>query len=121
MGTVYLEQIVNRFALLSAGMLYSLLCRPLEAATSFTVHSRYVHGMFKNAYVTGYQLQYSMNKNFKSGNKTVNISKSATVKKLISGLKSKKTYYIRIRTYKKASSTVTLYSAWSAALKASLK
>lgn len=58
--------------------------------------------------VTGYQIQYSTDKKFKKGNKTVKIKgakkTSATVKKL----KSKKKYYVRIRTYKG-----NKYSSWS--------
>ena len=62
---------------------------------------------------TGYQIQYSTSSKFASGNKTVNVTKNATVSKVITGLKAKKTYYVRIRTYKKTSSGV-VYSAWSA-------
>ena len=63
---------------------------------------------------TGYQIQYSTNKNFKSGNKTLTINSNKTVSKKISKLKSKKTYYVRIRTYKAISGT-KYYSTWSKA------
>ena len=61
---------------------------------------------------TGYQIQYSTNKNFKIGNKTVNISKNKTVSKAITKLKAKKKYYVRIRTYKTVSGK-KYYSVWS--------
>lgn len=69
---------------------------------------------------TGYQIQYSLNSKFKKGNKTLNIGKYKTVKTVIKGLKSKKTYYVRIRTYKKAGGK-TYYSGWSKAKKAKVK
>ena len=62
--------------------------------------------------VTGYEIQYSTNSDFKNGNKTVTIKKAGTVSKTISKLKGKKKYYIRIRTYKTAGGK-TYYSDWS--------
>lgn len=51
--------------------------------------------------VTGYQVQYSLNKNFKKA-KTVNIKGSKKTSTTIKKLKSKKKYYVRVRAYKKA-------------------
>ena len=62
---------------------------------------------------TGYQVQYSVNKNFKSPvTKTVTSYKTRTltVKKLSAG----KRYYVRIRTYRTVSGQ-KYYSAWSTA------
>ena len=50
--------------------------------------------------VSGYQVQISTDKNFKKGVKTYGVKKAKTVSKTISKLKSKKTYYVRIRAYK---------------------
>jgi len=61
---------------------------------------------------SGYQIQYSTDKNFKKNNKTVTVSKNGTTSKTISKLKSKKKYYVRIRTYKMVSGT-KYYSSWS--------
>ncbi len=61
----------------------------------------------------GYQIQYSMDKSFKSGVKTVNINSNATVKTTVKKLTSKKVYYVRIRTFRKIGNTY-YYSAWSA-------
>ena len=63
---------------------------------------------------TGYEVQYSTNKNFKSGNKTVNIKKNKTTSETVKKLKAKKKYYVRIRTYKKVNGK-TYYSSWSKA------
>ena len=67
----------------------------------------------------GYQLQYSLKKNF-AGAKTVTISKNATVKTVLKKLKSGKTYYVRIRAYKKVGG-VKYVSAWSKAMKKKVK
>ena len=69
---------------------------------------------------TGYEIQYSTSSTFKSGNKTVTVAKPATVSKKITGLKAKKTYYVRIRTYKTVSGT-KYYSTWSDAKKVMTK
>lgn len=69
--------------------------------------------------VTGYQVQYALNKNFKSAKK-VTIKKAATVKKTIKNLKAKKTYYVRVRAYQKVNGK-TYWSAWSDAAKAGTK
>lgn len=60
---------------------------------------------------TGYQIQYSTDSKFKS-KVSVNITKNSVVKKTISKLKSKKKYYVRIRTYTKNGNS-KYYSAWS--------
>ena len=61
---------------------------------------------------TGYEIQYSTDKNFKKGNKTSNIGKNKTTSTTIKKLTGKKKYYARIRTYKKIGKT-TYYSSWS--------
>ena len=57
------------------------------------------------------QIQYSRDKKFKRGVKTVYAKKSLTSKK-IRNLKSRKTYYVRLRTYKKTGGIVHV-SKWS--------
>jgi hypothetical protein len=66
----------------------------------------------KDSSVTGYQLQYSTDKNFKTGVKKVDIKKNGTISTVISNLTKGKTYYVRIRTYKTVSK-VDYYSEWS--------
>lgn len=70
--------------------------------------------------IKGYQIQYSTNKKFKKGNKTITVkskkSTSATIKKL----KSKKKYYVRMRTYKVVNGK-KVYSAWSKAKSVKVK
>ncbi len=66
----------------------------------------------KNSNITGYQIQYSTNSSFKTGVKTVTVSKNSTTSKTISGLSKGKKYYVRIHTYKTVSG-VKYYSNWS--------
>lgn len=68
---------------------------------------------------TGFQIQYSTKKSFKSA-KTVTVRKSSAAGKTIKSLKSRKTYYIRIRAYKKVSAK-NYYSSWSSAKKVRVK
>lgn len=70
----------------------------------------------KNTAGNGYQIQYSTSKKFAKGNKTKTISKNKTTSYTIKKLKKKKTYYVRIRTYKKISGK-TYYSGWSSVKK----
>lgn len=72
------------------------------------------------AQTTGYQIQYSFDKSFKTGTKTITKKGTSTVSLLISGLKSKKKYYVRIRTYKTIG-TKNYYSAWSALKAATIR
>lgn len=65
----------------------------------------------QTAQVSGYQIQYSTNKNFKNA-KTVTVGGSKTTSKKVSKLKAKKKYYVRVRTYKTVSK-VKYYSSWS--------
>ena len=62
--------------------------------------------------ITGYQIQYSTDKGFKSGNKVVTVKKASAVSQAVSGLTKGKTYYVRIRAYKTVSGKNT-FSAWS--------
>lgn len=65
----------------------------------------------KKSDVDGYQIQYATSKKFKKA-KTVSISKAKTVSKTVKKLKAKKTYYVRVRTFKKYDGKKN-YSAWS--------
>ncbi len=65
----------------------------------------------KNA--KGYQIQYATKKNFKSGMKKITIKGAAKKAKTIKKLKSKRKYYIRIRSYGTEKGK-RVYSAWSA-------
>lgn len=58
--------------------------------------------------VTGYQIQYSKNKKFKTSKKIL----TKKLNKKITKLSSKRTYYVRVRTYKRSNGKV-FYGSWS--------
>lgn len=61
----------------------------------------------------GYQVQYSTTKNFTSKTtNTIKISSAATLKTTIKSLKKGKTYYVRVRAWKKADGEM-IYGSWS--------
>ena len=68
-----------------------------------------------NKNVTGYQIKYSTASNF-SGGKSVYVKKNTSAKKTLTSLKSKKTYYVKVRSYKTVNG-VKYYGAWSNAKK----
>ena len=69
---------------------------------------------------TGYEVQYSTNSKFKSGNKKVKIKKNKTISTTVKKLKGKKKYYVRIRTYKSVNGK-KIYSDWSKSKKVTTK
>ena len=62
--------------------------------------------------VKGYQIQYSSDKKFKKNNKSITVTKQKTTKATVKKLKSKKKYYVRVRTYKTVNGK-KIYSSWS--------
>lgn len=62
--------------------------------------------------VKGYQIQYSSDKKFKKNNTSVTVTKQKTTKATVKKLKSKKKYYVRVRTYKTVNGK-KIYSSWS--------
>ena len=72
----------------------------------------------RNSKATGYQIQYADNAKF-SGAKAVGVTGYNNLSKTITGLQ-KKTYYVRIRSFKKVGKT-TYYSAWSKSANITIK
>ena len=65
----------------------------------------------KGKNIDGYEIEYSLKNTFKNSKK-INIRKDSTTEYLIEKLKAKKTYYVRIRTFKKVGGK-KYYSEWS--------
>ncbi|MCD7722491.1 MAG: fibronectin type III domain-containing protein [Clostridiales bacterium] len=64
---------------------------------------------------TGYQIQYSTDKSF-SSKTTKTVTDNTKTSKKITGLKAKKKYYVRVRTYKTVTingKSTKIYSSWS--------
>ncbi|MCD7797221.1 MAG: fibronectin type III domain-containing protein [Clostridiales bacterium] len=70
--------------------------------------------------MSGYQVQYATNNSFTSNKKTVTVKGKSNDSTKVQGLKSKKTYFVRVRTYKTANGK-KYYSSWSAAKKVTTK
>ena len=54
----------------------------------------------KQSGVTGYEILYATNSKFTKGKKTVTVKGASSKSKTIKSLKSKKTYYVKVRAYK---------------------
>lgn len=70
----------------------------------------------KNRTATGYQIQYSPDRNFKKSVKTISINNKGRDSGNISKLKKGKKYYVRVRSYKNISmkgKAEKLYGEWS--------
>jgi len=65
---------------------------------------------------TGYEVMVATNKKFTQGKKTVTIKNVKTTSTKIKKLKAKKTFYVRVRTYKTVKG-VKYYSEWATAKK----
>ncbi|MDD6728392.1 MAG: fibronectin type III domain-containing protein [Eubacteriales bacterium] len=62
---------------------------------------------------SGYEIQYATDKKFKKNKKTVVVKGKKNASKTISKLKSKKTYYVRVRAYLDQGSGEKIYGGWS--------
>ena len=65
----------------------------------------------KDSGVTGYQVMYGTKSDFSDG-KSAYVTKNTSVKKTIKGLKAKKTYYVKVRSYKNVGNS-KYYGSWS--------
>ena len=61
---------------------------------------------------TGYQIQYSLSKTFKSGTKTITVKGPKVITRNITGLRGGKIYYVRVRTFRTVRGT-HYFSGWS--------
>lgn len=66
----------------------------------------------KTTQTTGYQIQCATDSKYTKNKKTVTVSKNSTTSKTVTGLKPKKKYYVRVRTYKTVNGK-KYYSSWS--------
>ena len=72
--------------------------------------------------VTGYQVMISQKSNFRKGTtRTFTVANAKKTSTVMKSMASGKTYYVRIRSYKKTSNGKTVYSAWSKSTKTKIK
>ena len=95
---------------------YSFKVIPAKVSIKkLTKASKSFKATWKKGTGDGYQIQYSTNKSFKKNVKSITVKSIKTTSRTIKSLKSKKTYYVRIRTYVKASNGDKVWSDWSSA------
>ena len=75
----------------------------------------------KDTKVSGYEIVYSFDKNFKNNVTTKTISKNATNKFAINKLQKGKVIYVKVRAYKKISGGKILYGNYSKVVKITVK
>lgn len=86
--------------------------KPAKAKKAFTAKWAKQSAKMPKTRITGYQVQYSTDSKFTSENKTVTVKGFKKTSKKIKKLKSKTTYYVRVRTYMRTGGN-TYYSGWS--------
>ena len=98
---------------------FKILPKPVELSSLKAGKKSLTAKWKKGSKIDGYEIQYSLKSNFKSAKK-IEISGAGTKKAEINGLKKKKIYYVRIRTYKEVGGK-KYYSEWSEAMKEKTK
>ena len=82
------------------------------ASKAITVKWKKQSEKMASSRITGYRVQVATDKEFTTGKKTKTITGYKNVSKKITGLKAKKKYYVRVRTYKTVGET-KYWSDWS--------
>ena len=117
-GTKYTYKVVAKASTgdstLSKSVAVYRVARPAVSSVINSASKKMTVKWGKNAKANGYQIQYSTDKTFKSGTKSVGIASASTVSRVIGSLTKGKTYYVRIRTYKTVGSA-KYWSMWSVA------
>ena len=83
-----------------------------KGKASFTAKWKIQKGKMGKKQISGYQLMYATNKKFTTGMETVTVKKFKTVRKKVTELRSRKKYYVRVRTFMTAGGK-KYYSPWS--------
>ena len=94
---------------------------PATALTKLTKYKKAFKATWKKkSGINGYQIQYALNSKFTKSVKLSTVTGKNTNSKKISKLKAKRTYYVRVRTYKIVNGK-TYYSSWSKTKKVKTK
>ena len=118
-GTKYTYKIVAKAATgtspVNKTLAYYKLSKPAITSIKNSASKKMTLKWGKNAKAQGYKIEYALKSNF-SGAKSVSVTKNSIVTKTIGSLTKGKTYFVRIRAYKKIGSAYS-YSMWSASKK----
>ena len=88
------------------------VARPAISSAVRTASTKMTVKWGANTKATGYRIQYSTDKSFSENVTNVTIKNAADKSKVIGSLTAGRTYYVRLRTYKKVND-VNYWSAWS--------
>ena len=118
-GTKYTYKIVAKAATgtspVNKTLAYYKLSKPAITSIKNSASKKMTLKWGKNAKAQGYKIEYALKSNF-SDAKSVSVTKNSIVTKTIGSLVKGKTYFVRIRSYKKIGSAYS-YSMWSATKK----
>jgi len=106
----YCDSIVTTFAIYPKGTSISKLT---AGKKKLTVKWLKQDKKMSKKRIDGYQVQVATNKSFTKNKKTKTIWDYTKTSKTITGLKSNKTYYVRVRTIKDIGVNTDIYSTWS--------
>lgn len=110
----------GKYKYYSASTSYKIVPKK-QSITKLKGGKRQIHVYWKkDSQAQGYQIQCSTRKNFKSGRKTYESRKNKTTGGSIKNLKSKRTYYVRARSYRKVGGKYW-YGPWSTVKKIKTK
>lgn len=105
----------------AASAVVSSATKPVKSAIkSVSAKKKSVTLKWKKTVGSGYEICYSTKKDFSGGTKTVKVSGTSKTTAVIKNLKSKKTYYVKIRAYKKVGKEV-VYGNYSSVKKVKTK
>ena len=112
---VYYVTVILKGNYYGAGSKSFTICPKNTSLTSVSAVSKGFTVKWKKQtdHTTGYQISFSTDKNFKKNINSVTVAKNTQTSRKITGLKSKTTYYVRIRTYKKIGSKSYYSNTWS--------
>ncbi len=83
-----------------------------KGKSSFVVKWKIQKARMSNKRITGYQVMYATNKKFTTGKETATVKKYRSLRKKVKELRSRKKYYVRVRTFMKVDGK-RYYSPWS--------
>lgn len=104
-GTVFVKNPIS-----ASATTYKPVLKSLKSSKKSQLTVKWQNTMSNSS---GFEIQYSTDKNFKKGNKKVTVKGKKKTSYTIKKLKSKKKYYVRVRAYIDQGEGEKLYSGWS--------
>ena len=100
---------------------FHLLAKPSKITVTNKATRKIVVKWSRNTTAGGYQVQFSVNKNFSKPRTTVKSTGNKTTTITFKNATKGKTYYVRVRSWKKIKGEGTIFSQWSAVKSVKIK